>query len=199
MPSVEIRPRLHHVAFVDGFALVQDNRDAVADRGRVANQFGDVTDHLGRDARAAVGLHLRILGVAGQRVDDISGEVGAIGRSQRRPLLALEVILQDEFAVIAGENEVDARPLEIAGEEQMGIRNNNGVGRRMCRNFVDTHVPNRLGTLAVGQQIGEFTGQAQKGTIGAKVNIYTILKGLNLHITGQPFAEPIYMGRNLLG
>jgi hypothetical protein len=56
-----------------------------------------------------------------------------------------------------------------------------------------------LGTLAVSLQIGEFTGQAQKGTIAAKVNIYTIFKSLNLHITGWRFAEPMDMGRNLPG
>ena len=56
-----------------------------------------MADHLGH-AGAAVGL--RKLGIAGQRVDDVAGEVGAIGRSQRRPLLALEVVMQDEFAVL---------------------------------------------------------------------------------------------------
>jgi hypothetical protein len=60
-------------------------------------------------------------------------------------------------------------------------------------------VPNGLGTLAVSLHIGEFTGQAQKGTIAAKVNIYTIFKSLNLHITGWRFAEPMDMGRNLPG
>jgi hypothetical protein len=69
----------------------------------------------------------------------------------------------------------------------------------MRRNAVDTHVPNGLGTLAVSLQIGEFTGQAQKGTIAAKVNIYTIFKSLNLHITGRPFAEPMDMGCKLPG
>ena len=86
----------------------------------------------GRDAGAAVGL--RELGMPGQRVDDVAGEVGAIGRSQRGALLALEVVMQDELAVVAGENQVDARPLEVAVEQQVGIRNDNGVGRRMRRN-----------------------------------------------------------------
>ena len=72
-------------------------------------------------------------------------------------------------------------------------------GRRMRRNAVDMDMPNGLGTLAVSQQIGEFAGQAQMGTIAAKVNIYTIFKCLNLHITGRPFAEPIDMGCKLPG
>ena len=92
-------------------------------------------------AGAAVGL--RELGVPGQRVDDVAGEMGAIGRGQRRPLLALEVIMQHEFAVVAGQDQVDARPLEIAGEQQMGVRNDNGVGRRMRRNLVDMELAGR--------------------------------------------------------
>ena len=94
-----------------------------------------MADHRGRDAGAAVGL--RELGVPGQRVDDVAGEVGAIGRGQRGPFLALEVLAQHEFLVAAGEDQVDARPLEIPMEQQMSIRNNYGVGRRMCRNLVD--------------------------------------------------------------
>ena len=69
---------LDDVAFVDGVALVQDDRHPVADRGRVAGQLGDVADQLRRDAGAAV--RLRELGVPGQRVDDVTGEMGAIGR-----------------------------------------------------------------------------------------------------------------------
>ncbi len=67
MPSVEFDAGLDHVAFVDVVALVQDDRDAVADRGRGARELGDVADHLG-GAGAAVGL--RDLDVAGQRVDE---------------------------------------------------------------------------------------------------------------------------------
>jgi len=72
--------------------------NAVADRGRGSRQLGHVTDDLG-NAGAAVGL--RKLGVPGQRVDNVAGEMGAIGRSQRRPLLTLEVIMQDDFMAVA--------------------------------------------------------------------------------------------------
>ena len=48
--------------------------------------------------------------------------------------------------VAAGEDQVDAGPLEVAGEEQMSIRNNYGVGRRVCRNRVDMD-------LAVGRKM----------------------------------------------
>ena len=93
------------------------------------------------DAGAAVGL--RELGVTGQRVDEVTGEVSAIWGSQRGAFLALEVLMQDEFAVAVGEDEVDARPLEVAVEQQIGIRNNYGVGRRMCRNLVDMELAGR--------------------------------------------------------
>ena len=53
---------LDHVAFVDVVAVVQNDRNAVADRCRGADQFGDMADDLGH-ARTAVGL--RELGVSG--------------------------------------------------------------------------------------------------------------------------------------
>ena len=126
---------------MDGVTLVQDDRDAVADRGRIARQLGDVADDRGRDAGAAVGL--RELGVPAQRVDEVAGEMGAIGRGQSGALLAPEVLMQDDLAVAAAKDQVDARPLEIAVEQQMGIRNNDGVGRRMCRNLVDMDIAGR--------------------------------------------------------
>ena len=100
MPSVESDAGLDHVAFVDVVAIVQNDRNAVADRGRVADQLGDMADHLG-DARRC--RRPAQTGCAGQRVDDVAGEMGAIGRSQRCPLLALEVVLQDQFAVVGGQ------------------------------------------------------------------------------------------------
>ena len=119
---------LDDVALFDVVALVQDDRDAVADRGRGAGELGDVADHLA-DARAAIGL--RELSMAGQRVDDIAGEMGAIGRGQRGALLALEVVMQHEFVVVLGQDQIDAGPLEVAVEQQMRIRDDNGVRRRM--------------------------------------------------------------------
>ena len=68
---------LDDVAFVDVVALVQDHRNAVADRGCAARELGDMADHRWRNAGAAVGL--RELGVSGQCVDEVAGEMGAIG------------------------------------------------------------------------------------------------------------------------
>ena len=67
------------------------------------------------DARAAVGLG--IVDMAGQRVDNGAGEMGAVGRGQRGALLALEVVVQDQFAVVVGQDQVDAGPLEICVEQ----------------------------------------------------------------------------------
>ena len=83
-------------------------------------------------------------GVPGQCIDDVAGEVSAIGRGQRGAFLALEVIMENEFVVVLGEDQVDARPLEVAVEQQVGIRNDNGVGWRMRRNAADLEVSKGL-------------------------------------------------------
>ena len=173
MPSVESGSGLDHVAFVDVVALVQNDRNAVADRGRGTRQLGHMADHLG-NARAAVGL--RQLDVTGQRIDDVAGEMSAIGRGQRGPLLALEVVVQNQFAVVAGKNEVDARALEVAGEEQMRIGNDDRVGRRMRRNGVDVDMPMRVGSPGRQAADRRICRPSSNGTTAAKVNIYIIFK-----------------------
>jgi hypothetical protein len=63
-----------------------------------------MADEGGSDAGSAAGLgELR---VAGQCVDDVAGEVGAIGRGKRGAFLTLEVIGQQDLAVTAGEDQV---------------------------------------------------------------------------------------------
>ena len=81
------------------------------------------------DARAAVGL--RVFHMTGQRVDEIPGEVGAIRGRQRSAFFALEVIMQDQFLVVLGKNEVDAGSLEISVKKQQRVRHDNGAGRNM--------------------------------------------------------------------
>ena len=51
--------------------------------------------------------------------------------------------MQDEFPITAGEDQIGTRALEVAVEQQVGIRNNYGVGRRMCRNLVDMELAGR--------------------------------------------------------
>ena len=48
-------------------------------------------------ADAGATVRLRVFDMAGQRVDEVAGEMGAVGRGQRRAFLALEVIVQDQF------------------------------------------------------------------------------------------------------
>ncbi len=115
---------------MDVVAVVQDDRDAVADCGRAARKLADVADNLG-NAGAAIGL-CELL-VAGKCVDDVAGKVGAIGRRQRGALLALEIILQDQFVVVFGKDEVDAGSLEISVEQQLRVRDDNGAGGRPMR------------------------------------------------------------------
>ena len=126
MPSVESDPDCDHVAFFDVVAVVEDDRDAVADRGRGADELGHMADDL---AGAGTAIGLRIFDVTGQRVDEIAGEMGAIGRGQRRALLALEVIMQDQFLVVLGKNEIDAGPLELSAEKQMRVGNDDRIRR----------------------------------------------------------------------
>ena len=154
---------LDDVAFFDVVALVQDDRDAVADRGRGADELGDMADHMaGGDA--AVGL--RVFGVAGQRVDEIAGEMGAIGRRQRGALLALEVIVQHQLLLVVGKHEVDAGPLEISVEEQLRVRNDDGACGRVRRvrgNAFHMGMPIGMQARPVSSKLGvEFAGVVQR-------------------------------------
>ena len=108
------------VALLDIVAIVQDDRDAVADRGRAAGQLGDVADDL---RRGGAGCGLRVLDMARQRVDDVAGEVGAVGRGDRRALVAPEIIMNDELVTVMGQHEVAACALEVAVEDQVGVGN----------------------------------------------------------------------------
>ena len=79
--------------------------------------------------RTAAGL--RILNLTGKGIDEIPREMGAIGRCQRRMLLALEVVMQHEFAAVAGENEIDTCALELTAKQQLSVRNNDRIRRNV--------------------------------------------------------------------
>lgn len=71
---------------------------------------------------------------AGQRADNVAGEMrAALGRGQCCALLALEVIVQNQLVVAIREDQVDARALVVAAEQQMDIGNDNGVRRSVGR------------------------------------------------------------------
>ena len=121
-----------------------------------------MTDHLA-GAGAAIGL--RILDMAGQRVDDVAGEMGAIGRRQRDALFALEVILHDPFVVVPGEDQVDAGPPEVAVEQQIRVRDDDGVRRRVRGYRIDMVTGIGMSTRTVNVQLGiEFADEIQLAT-----------------------------------
>ncbi|MGL3212640.1 hypothetical protein [Bradyrhizobium sp. BR 1433] len=151
---------LHHVTLVDVIALVQDDRDAVADGRGVPGQLGDMADDLGRLRRAA---GLGILGVAGECVDEIAGEMRAVRRRQRRALLALEIVVQDEFPIVLRDDEVEPGPLEVAGEQQLPIVDDDRAGRSMRGNAVDVHISTGI-SVRVRQQAVEFLDKVHCGS-----------------------------------
>ena len=81
-------------------------------------------------------------------------------------------------------------------EQEMRVGNDDGTGRCMRRNAVDVGMPIQMSALTVRQHVARFIGQAQMGTIAAKVNTYTIFNELSLHITGRSFKKPSIALRN---
>ena len=75
-----------------------------------------MADNLGGIRRAS---RLGVLNMTCRRVDNIAGEVGTIGRRKRSALLASEVILQDQFVVVLGNNQVDAGSPKISVKRQI--------------------------------------------------------------------------------
>ena len=76
----------------------------------------NMADNLGGIRRASCS---GVLNIPCQRVDNIAGEVGTIGRRKRSALLASEVILQDRFVVVLGNNQVDAGSPKISVKRQI--------------------------------------------------------------------------------
>jgi hypothetical protein len=66
--------------------------------------------------------------------------------------------VQNQLAIVAGKNEVDTRALEVAGEEQMRIGDDDRVGRCMSRNGIDVDMPMRVGSRPSRQQVIDFAG-----------------------------------------
>jgi hypothetical protein len=66
--------------------------------------------------------------------------------------------MQDDFTVVAGQDQVDARPFEIAAEEQVSIRNDYSVGRGMTRNRTDVDMRAQVSALTIRQHINKFAG-----------------------------------------
>lgn len=125
---------------------------------------------------AAAGRRLRVLDVAGERVDDVAGEMGAIGRGDRGALLALEVIVDDELVSVIGQHEIDACALEVAMEQEIGIGNNERALRRVPMTqdgkCIDVVMGGRVETLAMqGERGVKFASVVQRGSTAKRVNI----------------------------
>jgi hypothetical protein len=80
--------------------------------------------------------------------------MGAVGRSQRRTIAALEIVAQDELAVVLGQDQVEPRSREVGVEQKLRVGNDNGVRRRMARNRIDMDVRTRRPALAIGEERG---------------------------------------------
>ncbi len=125
-----------------------------------------MTDDLrGRSSAAGLGdLH-----VPRERVDDLTGEMGPVGGGDRRALVALEIVLDDEFAPVMGQHEIDAGAFELAVEDQIGIGNDERalghVAVRLRREGLDMHMGRRAGPLAIQRDRGvKFASVIQPGT-----------------------------------
>ena len=53
--------------------------------------------------------------------------MSAVGRRQCRALLALEVIMEGQFLIVPGKDQIDAGPLELSVKEQVRIRDDNRI------------------------------------------------------------------------
>jgi hypothetical protein len=90
-------------------------------------------------------------------------------------MFALEVVMQDDFAAVAGENEVNARPLELGIEQQLRVGNDDGV-RWDVAGANRMRVKKTAGLFA--QQIGNFGIEIAEviHPVTAMVNKYIISK-----------------------
>ena len=105
---------------------------------RVATRRGDVarvphavesTDHGAGGRHGATGLSE--FDMTGQRVDQLAGQMRAVGRGERLMLFAFEVLVQDELVIVTGEDQVDAGAFEIGIEQEMRVGNDDRICRRM--------------------------------------------------------------------
>jgi hypothetical protein len=113
--------------------------------------------------RSAVGLGN--FDVAGERLDEVAGEVGAVGRCQRDPLLAFEIIVQDQFVMVVRQHQVDAGSLELSPEQQLGVGDDNGIRRSMRGRAIDMRMHSGMRNRAVNRQLGvEFANEIQWAT-----------------------------------
>ena len=106
--------------------------------------------------------------MAGECVDDVAGEVRAVGRGDRRALVAPEIIVNDEIVPIMGQHEIETGALEIAVKDQVRVGNHEcAIGHvAVCLRSkgIDMAIGGRSGTQAVqGNRGVKFASVIQSG------------------------------------
>lgn len=101
--------------------------------------------------------------VTGERVDDVAGQMRAVGRGQGRAFFTPEVVVQDQLAIILRQDQIEAGTFEIAGEEQLGVVNDDRAGQRISRNAVDMDLPTGVSVQA-RQEAVKFIDKVHRGS-----------------------------------
>ena len=114
-----------------GVPDTQFDRYAVADDGGASGHFLDVTDDLSSLCRRC---GLRVVDVAGQRINDVTGKGRTVLGGEGWPCVTLEVVSDDEFLAVARNDQVAADPHILAREQQMRVGNNDVAIRRVMLN-----------------------------------------------------------------
>jgi hypothetical protein len=88
-------------------------------------------------------------------------------------MFALEVVVQNDLAAVAGKNKVNTGALELCAEKQMRVGNNNGVRRNVSGvNRFGIDVAARVLTQSIGKLGIKFAEVIHPAT--AMVNKYII-------------------------
>jgi hypothetical protein len=102
--------------------------DAVMDERDVADDLFDLADGFRRQSR----FGLRVMSGrrrAGQEVDQVAGQMGAVRRNEVGMLFGGKIAGDDKsVAVLPGQNQIGTRPCKVPAEQKLGVGNINSVG-----------------------------------------------------------------------
>ena len=174
---------LDDVALANRIANLSLNGNSARTRqGAGTDRRLNIADNLGGIRRASC---LGVLNMPCQRVDNIAGEVGTIGRRKRCALLASQVILRDRFVVVLGNNQVDAGSPKISVKRQIWVGD---VSDRGCGEANDVGVPMGMRTQAITGQLG-VNGQLDINFAGIIQSALLNLRSMSLNIIGNRRAK----------
>ncbi len=87
------------------------------------------------------------------------------GEASGGALLALEIIVQDEFAVVLGKDQVDAGALEIGVEQKMRVGDEDRIRGRVRGQMIDVEIGGGMRPRAVRRKRGvKFANVIQRAT-----------------------------------